>query len=131
MSDYRYSIENHEDVQYLHVLVDGPESDGSIRTYIPIDDILSSLLKERMKEKQAPIMVTPPALFSNEQIEQMRVIVRKEVREEVRAALNENESERLMEGNDNLTVEPPEYQCIAGNSIAGTRQLNLEAFQMK
>lgn len=94
MSDYRYQIVERNGIQCLKVMIDGSEPDGSIQTYIPIDDIFSSWFNVSMKEKQQimpayeGLVITPPALFTNEMLEQIRAVVREEL-----AAANEQEDD--------------------------------------
>lgn len=59
-------------------------------------------VRQQIMLNAEPITITPPALFTDEMLEQIRAVVRKEVREEVRAALNEDESERMMEEDASL-----------------------------
>lgn len=64
--------------------------------------------KRQMIRSYTPMQFIPPALFSPEQLEQIRAIMRKEVREEVRVALNENESERIMQATDDISTDEQE-----------------------
>jgi len=93
----------------------------------------------------APLQKIIPTLATLDAIalEQIRAVVREEIQAAMKppiwnaeAMTSEELTKRLkdwkprIEVSDNSIVEPPKYY-IPGNPIAGTRQLNLEAFQMK